>query len=190
MNNKWTTDLLKASFTIIFVLISYFFATIFSVGAFVSFIPKKLEIPFSIAVYTAILNFLLFFCLSFRTTIKSTVTDKSDKSNKIKISRVPRKIAIKTEILGNDMAIKGELLIIFPEWIDVTKTNDPGIKTISQSEYCYDLTNSSSTYTCYFDINLNELYLDAEREDKIKVEFKGNKLRYGKDMNHLTVHNT
>lgn len=190
MSNKWSTDLLKASFTIMFVLISYPLAIFLNVGAIVPLLPKKLEFPFSIAVYTALLNFLLFLYLSSRTTIKATVIEKIDKSNKIKISSKPRKIAVKTEILGNNKAVTGELLITFPDWIDVTKTNDPGIKTITQSMYSYDLSNGSSTYTCYFDINLKEVHMNAEREDKIKVEFKGNKLRYGKDMNHLTVHNT
>ncbi|PCF48340.1 hypothetical protein B5C09_06715 [Staphylococcus delphini] len=90
---------------------------------------------------------------------------------------------------GNNEDMKAALIIKFPQWIDITKTQDPDIITINQHEYKCLLNKNMSSYTCYFDINLNELYVEAIREDEIKVEFKGSRLRYSKEIKGLSIHN-
>ncbi|MTV19174.1 hypothetical protein [Staphylococcus delphini] len=189
MNKKWSADLIKAFFTLVFVLLSYFLASLYNLAAYFPLIPTKSQFPLSVALYTSFLNFSLFFYLSFKTNLKISVTDKRDRSNKIKVGKQPRRISVKVEVTGNNEDMKAALIIKFPQWIDITKTQDPDIITINQHEYKCLLNKNMSSYTCYFDINLNELYVEAIREDEIKVEFKGSRLRYSKEIKGLSIHN-
>lgn len=51
MNNKWRNDLLKAAFTLVLVLVSYFLTTLLNFAAFIPFIPLKSQFPLGVATY-------------------------------------------------------------------------------------------------------------------------------------------
>lgn len=189
MNNKWTNDLLKASFTFIFIIGSYFFASKYSIPISKNIIPQNMIFNVNVALYTSILNFLLFLFLSFRTVVSISAIDNKDKSSIIKLDKKPRKIAVKVEINGNTDNSKGKIIVNFPKWVDVTKTNDPDIKTMSQYKYSYDLKNNTKSFTFYFDINLNTQYEESTRNSEIEVFFKGNRIRYSKNTKNLKIHN-
>ncbi|CAM3959954.1 Uncharacterised protein [Staphylococcus xylosus] len=193
MNNKWKADLLKAIFTFIFILLSYFCAINFNIMCIFPFLthffPQDIIFTMSVALYTSIFNFILFLFLSFRSMVDMKVIDSRDKSNTIKLDGKPRKISVKVDILGNTSNVKGHVFVYFPDWIDVTKTNDPEIKTISQYIYGYNLKNNTNSFTFNFDININALYEESVRESEIKVDFKGCKIKYGKNVTNLKIHN-
>lgn len=192
MNNRWSTDLIKSFFTLIFIFLSYLISNKFNIISNLSIIsnnlPEKAVFTMGVAVYTAILNFLLFSFLSYRSRILVRVLDKKDKSDRIKILEKPRSIVVEIEI--NDTSInKGKVTIKFPEWIDVMKSNDPAIKTITPHTFDYLFEERTNKLSVHFDINLNILYLNSEREGEISADFHGNRIKYGTTIKNLKIHN-
>ncbi|WP_231911338.1 hypothetical protein [Staphylococcus hominis] len=130
----------------------------------------------------------MFSYLSYRSQISIKILDKKDESDTIKIKDKPRTIVVKIE--SNDSLIKnGYVIISFPKWVDVMKSNDPYIKTITASKFKYSFEEGTTKMYPTFDITLSERHSTSEKEGKIIAKFHGNKVKYEVTITNLKVHN-
>lgn len=192
MNSKWKNDLIKSSCTLGFIFLSYYLASKINLFSYIPIIknslPKKALFSMAVAIYTAILNFIMFTYLSYRSQISIKILDKKDESDTIKIIDKPRTIVVKIEI-SNSLINKGYVIIRFPKWVDVMKSNDPYIKTITTSKFKYSFEEGTTKIYPTFDITLSERHSISEKEGEISAKFHGNKVKYEVTIANLKVHN-
>lgn len=196
MQDKLQTDIVKSLMTALFAGISYLFCGMFQITKyFLTFSDKKWHITVSVAIYTALLNAIFLYIISKRTLISVEIMERKDKSNTIKLSDKPRAIAIKVVARGNLKKISGDIVITFPKWIDVTPKGSPDLKPdpkdtqrflISLTDFLKDSPNEGGTF--FFDINMNETYINTERIGTIQASFSGSSLRYAKDFKSMSLH--
>ncbi|EGQ26749.1 hypothetical protein HMPREF9372_1290 [Sporosarcina newyorkensis 2681] len=196
MNDKFQSDIFKTLATAIFAGISYLGADCFQITSLLfNFSDPMWHVTVSVAIYTAILNSLLLFLLSKRTSVKVNITERKDKSNKISLTDKPRTTEIKIAVRGNLSKITGMIEVIFPKWVDIMTKGSPDLKQCEDDsqKYFIDLSgiveNSQSEVSLfYFDITMNPLYEETGRSGEIIAKIHGNSLRYSKNTSKLTIH--
>lgn len=192
MNSKWKNDLIKSACTLVFLFFSYYLASKINLIVYIPIIKnilsEKVLFSMAVAIYTAFFNFMMFTYLSYRTQISIRILEKRDESGIIKVTDKPRTIVAKIEI--NDSLIKrGHITIQFPQWIDVMKSNDPYIKTLTPSKFKYSFEEGTTKIYPTFDITLSERHSVSEKEGEISAKFYGNIVKYEVTITNLKVHN-
>ncbi|GIN59872.1 hypothetical protein J8TS2_41910 [Lederbergia ruris] len=123
------------------------------------------------------------------------IIERKDKSDKIRLDDKPRSTVVRINVNGNLNKIKNNVVVVFPQWIDVMAKGSPDLKQSENDSQKYLIGLSSIAQNSanevgifYFDITINPIYEETGREGEILAKVNGNKFRYAKSVKKLTVH--
>lgn len=194
MENKLSvSNVIKYFSAPVFAALSYIIAERWQISNNIfKFSDPKVHITVSVGIYTAIMNLFFLWVLSKRTTVSSKVKDRKDESDKIKIDEKPRKIEIEVSVSGNTNNVDEKIIVVFPEWIDVSIKATPDIKVDENNPNIYsielvNIVNSKEVRSYFFDISLKTIYAESNRVGMIKATCSGNFWRYQKKDKDLEI---
>lgn len=194
MKDRLQSDIFKTLMGAIFASLSYFFANSFQISKlFLNLSDSKWHVTISVFIYTALLNSLLLWFLSLRTSVQVEIIERKDKSDKIRLDDKPRATEVKVIVDGNLKKIEETVEVTFPEWVDVMVRNTPDLNQQSSQTYHVNLADivssgKSETRVFYFDITMKSLYMESGRTGEVVAKINGCSLRYHKSVKVLTVH--